>query len=123
MTNQSKTAEHSLSDYQAIFTEIKTAMSTVEKSEDNEANYDKISLYYVTLLLINDQAEYMAGVGFAKSEVLNLLNTVYYKSTSITSTLSYVKELQNNIELNYTSFVDNLNAKYNEVEKRQNGGN
>lgn len=123
MTNQSKTSEHSLADYQALFREIESAMATVERSTDNEANYDKISLYYVTMLLINDQAEYMAGVGFDKQEALDLLQTLYTKSTSITSTLSYVTELQDKIKANYSSFVDNLNAKYNEVEKRQNGGN
>lgn len=123
MTNQSKTSEHSLADYQALFREIESAMATVERSTDNEANYDKISLYYVTMLLINDQAEYMAGVGFDKQEASNLLQTLYTKSTSITSTLSYVTELQDKIKANYSSFVDNLNAKYNEVEKRQNGGN
>ena len=123
MTNQSKTSEHSLADYQALFREIESAMATVERSTDNEANYDKISLYYVTMLLINDQAEYMAGVGFDKQETSDLLQTLYTKSTSITSTLSYVTELQDKIKTNYSSFVDNLNAKYNEVEKRQNGGN
>ena len=123
MTNQSKTSEHSLADYQALFREIESAMATVERSTDNEANYDKISLYYVTMLLINDQAEYMAGVGFDKQETSDLLQTLYTKSTSITSTLSYVTELQDKIKANYSSFVDNLNAKYNEVEKRQNGGN
>lgn len=123
MTNQSKTSEHSLADYQALFREIESAMATVERSTDNEANYDKISLYYVTMLLINDQAEYMAGVGFDKQEASDLLQTLYTKSTSITSTLSYVTELQDKIKTNYSSFVDNLNAKYNEVEKRQNGGN
>ena len=123
ITNQSKTSEHSLADYQALFREIESAMATVERSTDNEANYDKISLYYVTMLLINDQAEYMAGVGFDKQEASDLLQTLYTKSTSITSTLSYVTELQDKIKVNYSSFVDNLNAKYNEVEKRQNGGN
>lgn len=123
MTNQSKTSEHSLPDYQDLFREIKSAMATVERSTDNEANYDKISLYYVTMLLINDQAEYMAGVGFDKQEALDLFQTLYAKSTSITSTLSYVTELQDKIRGSYSSFVDNLNGKYNEVEKRQNGGN
>ena len=123
MTNQSKTSEHSLADYQDLYREIESAMETVEGLTYNEANYDKISLYYVTILLINDQEEYMAGVGFDKQEALDLLQTLYQKSTSITSTLPYVTELQDKIKANYSGFVDNLNAKYNEVEKRQNGGN
>lgn len=123
MGTQNKTEEHTLADYNDLFAEIESAMAVVEESTDNEANYDKISLYYVTMLLINDQAEYMAGVGFDKQEALDLLENLYIKSMSITSTLSYVAGLQEKIETNYSSFVDNLNAKYNEVEKRQNGGN
>ena len=61
MTNQSTTSEHSLKDYEALFEEVRTAMSTIDSASDNEANYDKISFYYVAMLLVNDQAEYMAG--------------------------------------------------------------
>lgn len=123
MTNQSTTSEHSLDDFNTLFSEINTAMATVGKATDSEANYDKISLYYVTMLLINDQAEYMAGVGFNRQEALELMNTLYSKSNGITSTLSYVNELKDEVKSNYDLFIANINAKYNEVEKRKQGGN
>lgn len=123
MTNQSTTSEHSLDDFNTLFSEINTAMATVGKATDSEANYDKISLYYVTMLLINDQAEYMAGVGFDRQEALELMNTLYSKSNGITSTLSYVNELKDEVKSNYDLFIANINAKYNEVEKRKQGGN
>ena len=122
MTTQSKTSEPALDDYVTLFDEIKKTMAIVEKASDNEANYDKITLYYVTMLLINDQAEYMAGVGFDKQEALNLLDDISRLTNSITSTLPYVNEHKEKIEEDYPQFVWNLNAKYNEVEKRQNGG-
>lgn len=123
MTNQSTTSEHSLADFNALFSEINKAMATVDKASDSEANYDKISLYYVTMLLVNDQAEYMAGVGFDRQEALNLMQSLYKNSSGITSTLPYVNTLKDEINKNYSSFVANINAKYNEVEKRQHGGN
>lgn len=123
MTNQSTTSEHSLADFNALFSEINKAMTTVDKASDSEANYDKISLYYVTMLLVNDQAEYMAGVGFDRQEALNLMQSLYNNSSGITSTLPYVNTLKDEINKNYSSFVANINAKYNEVEKRQHGGN
>ncbi len=123
MTNQSTTSEHSLQDYTDLFDEIDTAMSTVGKATDSEANYDKISLYYVTMLLINDQAEYMAGVGFERQEALELMEELYQSSNGITSTLSYVNDLRDEVKSSYDSFIANINAKYNEVEKRQQGGN
>lgn len=123
MTNQSTTSEHSLDDYNTLFEEINKAMEIVGKATDSEANYDKISLYYVTMLLINDQAEYMAGVGFDRQVALDLMETLDQKATAITSTLSYVNDLKDEIDANYESFIANINAKYNEVEKRQQGGN
>ena len=122
MTKQSTTAEHSLQEYTDLFTEIQKAMDIVDKATDSEANYDKISLYYVTMLLVNDQAEYMAGVGFERQEALDLMSQLYQKANGITSTLSYVNNLKDEISSGYDSFVSNINAKYNEVEKRQQGG-
>lgn len=122
MTKQSTTAEHSLQEYSGLFAEIQKAMDTVDKATDSEANYDKISLYYVTMLLVNDQAEYMAGVGFERREALDLMSQLYRKANGITSTLSYVNNLKDEIGSGYDSFVANINAKYNEVEKRQQGG-
>lgn len=122
MTKQSTTAEHSLQEYSDLFAEIQKAMDTVDKATDSEANYDKISLYYVTMLLVNDQAEYMAGVGFERQEALDLMSQLYRKANGITSTLSYVNNLKDEISSGYDSFVANINAKYNEVEKRQQGG-
>ena len=122
MTKQSTTSEHSLQEYSDLFAEIQKAMDTVDKATDSEANYDKISLYYVTMLLVNDQAEYMAGVGFERQEALDLMSQLYQKANGITSTLSYVNNLKDEISSGYDSFVANINAKYNEVEKRQQGG-
>lgn len=123
MTNQSTTSEHSLIDYNELFEEINSAKKIVDGTTDNEANYDKVTLYYVTMLLINDQAEYMAGVRFDQQEALDLMNELYQDSNRITSTLSYVNGLKKEIKENYYSYIANINAKYNEVEKRQTGGN
>jgi len=123
MTNQSTTSEHSLDDFNTLFSEINTAMDTVGEASDNEANYDKISFYYVTMLLINDQAEYMAGVGFEKQSTLDLMEDLYQSANGITSTLSYVNDLKREIDSDYDVFIANINAKYNEVEERQQGGN
>ena len=68
MTSQSKSSEPSLEEYTTLFEEIESAMQTVELATDNEAYYDRISLYYVVLNLISDQSKYMAGVKFDKTK-------------------------------------------------------
>lgn len=119
MTNQSTTSEHSLEDFALLFDEIEKAMTVVSNASDSEANYDKISLYYVTMLLINDQAEYMAGVGFERQDALDLMYELKKNANGITSTLPYVNTLKDEVKENYDSFVSNIDAKYNEVAKRQ----
>lgn len=123
MTSQSTTSEHALDDYTELFREIEKAMSVVEKASDSEANYDKISLYYVTILLINDQAKYMAGVEFDQQTALDMMKNAHDKSAAITSTLTYVTELQDKIKKDYPAYLTSVNNNYNEVAKRKDGGN
>ncbi len=122
MTSQSTTEEHTLADYTALFQEIDDAMAVVETAADSEANYDKISLYYVTILLLQDQSRYMAGVGFEESTALQSMERAYEKSMAITSTLPYVTQLQDKLRSAYPDFVVAVQSNYNEVAKRQNGG-
>ena len=112
-----------LDDYTKLFEEIEAAIAIIDKSADSEANYDKISLYYVTMLLINNQADLMASVGFERQTALDWMEDLYGKANAITSTLDYVNKTKSKVTAGYNSFVANINAKYNEVEKRQQGRN
>ncbi len=123
MTNQSTTSEHSLDAYNTLFADIEKTIAIVDKATDGEANYDKMTLYYVTMLLINDQAEYMAGVGFNRQTAITKMEDINRKVNGIVSTLPDVNSLQTEIKSSYDQFMININAKYNEVEKRQQGGN
>lgn len=122
-TRQNKTSENSLKDFETLFDDIKAAIGIIDKATDDEANYDKISLYYVTMSLIYDQADLMASVGFDRQEALELMQELSQKANGITSTLKYVNTLKDKIKSSYDSLILSINAKYNEVEKRQQGGN
>lgn len=95
--SEQRRRSHTLADYTTLFQEIDDAMAVVEKASDSEANYDKISLYYVTILLLQDQSRYMAGVGFEESTALQSMERAYEKSMAITSTLPYVTQLQDKL--------------------------
>lgn len=130
MTNQSKTSEHSKSDYEELLAEMTKAIESVSAADDQEANFDKISLYYVTFLFINDQAEYLAGVGYDRQEVIAIMDDVYNRAQGLVSSLSEVQRLQTEMRNKYLSFTDNINNCYTEAEKWQkmssearNGGN
>jgi len=122
MTQQNVKKDPTYKEYEELLKEIRSAILTV----DAEANYDKISLYYTTMLFVNDQAEYLAGVGFDRNEILDLMKELYQNSNSITSPHTDIINLKNKVDSSYDFFVNNINRKYNEVEKRQqnakNGG-
>lgn len=119
LTSQDTTTEHDLNDYNELFAEVEDSIKKVDSAGDGEANYDKISLYYSVILLINDQAKYMASLGFDEAEVTSLLDECYEKSQQITSSLTYVSEMQDNITSDFPGFKQNLESSYNEVGKRR----
>ena len=122
MTSQSKTEEPALSDYEEMFAEIRSAVDIVDQADDREANYDRISLYYAAMMFINDQAEYLAGVGFDKNTAQSLLEELNEKSANIVSPLEDVNDLQEKVRNSYQDFSNNLENQYYEIEKRKIGG-
>lgn len=119
MTNQSKTSEHQKSDYESIITEMKNAVDEVSKANDQEANFDKISLYYVAYLFINDQAKYLAGVGYDENDIKNLSESVYMKAQSLASSLPEVQRLQIEMRNEKDAFSQNIDNEYAEAAKWQ----
>ncbi|MBR6780402.1 MAG: hypothetical protein IKM24_05225, partial [Clostridia bacterium] len=91
----------------------------VSKANDQEANFDKISLYYVTYLFLNDQAKYLAGVGYDQETVLSLLNNVYNRAQALASSLTEVQRLQAEMRNEYDRFVANVTNEYTEAMKWQ----
>ncbi len=122
LTEQSTTSEHSKADYREILDSLKKCMDTVEKEDTKESNYDRITLYYVISLIINDQSVYMAGLGVDKGDVAGLLDTVYHRAESITSSLTYVNRLQDKMSRDRQDFTETLNRRYGAGEKKRRAG-
>ena len=119
MTSQSKSTEHSIDDFNQIFNELEQTQEAIRATTD----YDKMTLYYTTLLFINDQAEFIAGVGFDRDRVTNIIDKIETDANAVTSSLSYVNDLRDEINKNLDDYKFNIDAKYTEVEKRKKGGN
>ncbi len=121
LTQRSVTSEHSADEYKKMLGKLREAVGTVSKESGPEANYDRMSLYYAAALFVNDQAEYMAGVGIGKDELTGLLDGISIKAGAVTSTLSYVNSLKGKIESSIPAFTRNVDAKYDEVAGREGG--
>lgn len=120
MTNQTTTREHTYDDYVQLFGKINSAMDT--PIGGSEANYDKLTLYYTVILLMNDQSRYMAAAGVDRFEVLGLMKDAKDSADSIASSLEYVQQLQQKLRNDYDAYVASVVSNYEAVEQLQNGG-
>ncbi len=121
VTEASKISDRSLNEFTQLFQTIEDAMAIVDKASDSEANYDKISFYYAAMMVINDQAQYMANVGFERSRALGLMAELKQKTEAITPGSSYIRDLVDKAKADYEAYIINIDAKYTEVEKQQQG--
>lgn len=122
MTNQSKTQEPDLKEYKSLIKEMKDAEKNISKVNNKESNYDKITMYYVELSFLSDQAPYLASVGYDINEVKSMMQNAYSNAMSITSSLAYVENMKSNIEANYDSYVTNVDSNYKMRAKFSSGG-
>ena len=122
LTEQSTMSEHSKADYAEILEDLRGCMEIAEGENTKESNYDRITLYYVISLIINDQSAYMASLGVDKNEVMTLLDMAYDHGESITSSLSYVNRLQEKMRKDRSEFTETLNRRYGDREKKRRAG-
>lgn len=117
MNYNSDTEEQTIKDYENLFDKIETAEEIVENSEDSESKYDRISLYYVTMLMINDRAEYLAGIGYNEKTVEDKMEDLKDKSDSIPALLPYITNIKKTINTQYDNWVKNIELKYDNQEQ------
>lgn len=122
MTEQNTTSEHSKEDYTEMLDSLKNCLEVVEQEKTKETNYDCITLYYVISLIINDQSAYMASLGVDEKEVGLLLERVYDRAESITSSLTYVTRLQEKMRTDRPDFTETLERRYSDREKKRRAG-
>ena len=123
ITENGTTTEPSADDYYSIFNQIDNALEIVNDSSDREANYDKFTLYSAVITFLHSQADYLPGANVNREDVIDRMEAVKYYSDSITPRNKEAIKLQERINVEYDRFLDDIQGKYNEAEKRQQGGN
>lgn len=123
ITEHGTTTEPSRDDYEDIFEKIDEALAVVNNATDREANYDRFTLYCTAITFIHNQADYLPGTGIDRETIIDKMEEIKSYSDSIVPRNKEAISLQERINTEYDDFVGNIQGKYNEAEKRQQGGN
>lgn len=120
--------ERTKSDYEDLLNNIEESIKIVDaldSSEDGEANFDKMNLYYQVILSINNKIESMSIKGIERDRIENLISDIKQraKNTSESSEDAKVKKIQINIDKDLDIYKENIDSIYDSEEMYQQGGN
>lgn len=111
--NSATVDEASKADYEELFKTIEGALQSVEEA----GSYDKLSLYNSVFMLIHDQRNDLASVGYEKEKVLGLFDEVYSEAQALSVRKEQGQKLQNEITNNYEQFREKIEQAYDAAER------
>lgn len=109
--------EASRENYTELFATMKDAVKDVAAA----GVYDQLTMYNSIFMLLNDQRQGLASVGFSEEETLELFDLVYEKAQALSPQKEQSESLKLEMRDNYTKFRDAIqNAYSNEKKKGEN---
>lgn len=112
--NTATVDEASKTNYEELFATIETTLETV----DGASAYDKLSLYNGVFMLIYDQREDLASVGYDQTTVLALFDEVYEQAKALTVRKEQAEKLQQEIVNNYDGYKQAIERAYSNAAER-----
>ena len=112
--NAATVDEASKANYETLFATIEDAIQDVEGA----SAYDRLSLYNGVFMLIYDQREDLASVGYDQTEVLNLFEKVCTEATALTVRKEQAEKLQQEIVKNHDTYKQAIERAYSNAAER-----
>jgi len=106
--------EASKEDYETLFETIYEALENIKTANQ----YDQLTLYNGTFMLLYDQRASMVSVNVEQEDVLNLLDTVYNSANSLAVQKEQSLKLKNEIVENYAAYRDAIQRIYTNTGER-----
>ena len=106
--------EASKEDYEALFETIYEALEDVKTANQ----YDQLTLYNGTFMLLYDQRASMVSVNVEQEAVLELLDTIYNNASSLAVQKEQSMKLKNEIVEKYASYREAIVRSYTNAEER-----
>ena len=109
-------------DYEGLINKINNNISYISNMDKTgKPGFDQISLYYIALLFVDNQAKDMAENGISKDTVVRLMRLLRDESEKVFSSLPYVTAKKEAIEKNYDIWLKDIDIAYSTAENK--GGN
>ncbi len=107
--------EYDYEAYEEALNQMEEAFFMARALSGNEANYDRVTLYYAAVLFLVDQAENLAKVGIKEERVLALFEEAIAEAAEVQTTLVYVENMQEKLSENAVAYRQLILGKYGEM--------
>lgn len=103
-----------LKEYNKLFDVIDSAIDNVQSA----SAYDQLSFYNGVFMLLYDQRSSMVQVAVNQDKVINLLDDVYKKATSLEVQKEQSQKLKNEMTNNYDDYRNAIIRAYTNAQER-----
>lgn len=94
-------------------------MENMDEYEYDDAAYISLTMYREIINLINDHRRGLATTHVDKKSVMDILNTAYNKTETVSVTQEASLAVKESIEKSYASCVENINRVYSNSQERE----
>lgn len=112
--NSTNVEEASKDNYNKLFDVIDSAIDNVQSA----SAYDQLSFYNGVFMLLYDQRSSMVQVAVNQDKVINLLDDVYKKATSLEVQKEQSQKLKNEMTNNYDDYRNAIIRAYTNAQER-----
>lgn len=113
--NKATVEEAAKTNYEELFSTIESALETVQSA----GSYDKLTLYNGVFMLLYDQRDDLAQVGFDEANVLDMFDDVYGRAASLTVRKDQAELLRQEIVDNYAQYREAIERAYDNTAERR----
>lgn len=105
--------------YEQLIDSLRLCMENMDEYEYDDAAYISLTMYREIINLINDHRRGLATTHVDKKSVMDILNTAYNKTETVSVTQEASLTVKESIEKSYASCVENINRVYSNSQERE----
>lgn len=105
--------------YEQLIDSLRLCMENMDEYEYDDAAYISLTMYREIINLINDHRRGLATTHVDKKSVMDILNTAYNKTETVSVTQEASLAVKESIEKSYASCVENINRVYSNSQERE----
>ncbi len=104
--------------YNSLLTSLNVCLDNIEDYDYDDGAYIKLSMYNEILNLLNDHRKGFAATGVDIDAVLELMQSVYDKTSDLSVTQQMSEDIRNSVLEKYPEYVDAVTRAYTNTQER-----